>query len=282
MIRITALLLLLILPTLAQDTPETAFNPPFYAFQNGIRFDTDEGVRLVRELGYQGVGSINPQSLAAFKAACDREGLKVFSIYAGGRVNGDGFDYDSNVSEAIALLEGSDTLVELNVQRGNDPNDEQAVAFVQEIAAQARESGLRVVLYPHAGFHIERLDHAVRIARATGMDNVGVTFNLCHFLKVQPDDDLAAALAQAAPLLWSASVCGADADGTEWTTLIQPLDQGTFDQSALLRQLRGIGFDGPVGLQCFNIRIDPRANLERSILAWRKHLGESLPENPEP
>lgn len=283
MMRMTMLLLFLALPALARESPEPGFAPPLYAFQNGIRFDSvEEGVRLVKELGYQGVGSINPRDLAKFKAACDQEGLKVFSIYAGGKVNRDGYEYGRDVSEAIALLKGSAALVELNVQRGNDPNDEQAVALVREIAGQAKEAGLKVVLYPHAGFHIERLDHALRIAKATAMDNVGATFNLCHFLKVQPDDDLAAALADAVPLLWSASVCGADADGTDWPALIQPLDQGTFDQAALLRQLRGIGFDGPVGLQCYNIRIDPRENLERSILAWKKHLAESQTETTDP
>lgn len=146
---------------------------------------------------------------------------------------------------------------------------------MKKIAGKAKDAGLKVVLYPHANFHIERVDHALRIARATGCDNVGVTFNLCHFLKIQPTDDLAATLAEARPLLWSFSTCGADADGKDWSTLIRPLDEGTFDQTALLRQLRGIGFQGPVGLQCFNIKIDPRKHLERSVRAWSQYLAAS-------
>ena len=69
------------------------------------------------------------------------------------------------------------------------------------------------MLYPHDKFYIERLDHAVKIARATGCDNVGIAFNLCHFLKVQPNDDLATALNGAKDLIWSVSICGADAAG---------------------------------------------------------------------
>lgn len=250
----------------AQETP-----PPLYVFQNGLQFGSvDEGVRLIRKLGFQGVGSVYPKDLARFKTACDKEGLKLFSLYAGSTVNADGFRYGPEVNEAIRLLKGSATLVELNVQRGVNPNDAQAIALVKEIAATAREAGLKVVLYPHAGFHVERLDHAIRIARASGCDNVGVTFNLCHFLKVQPKDDLAAALAEARPLLWSLSLCGANADGTDWTTLIRPLDEGSFDQAGLQKLLRRIGFKGPVGLQCYGNKTPPSENLTRSIQAWEK------------
>lgn len=271
--RALIVLLCLVFPCLVQGAPEAPFAPAFYPFQNGMRFGSvDEGVHLIKELGFHGVGSVYPKDLAKFKGACEKEGLKILSIYAGGTVDSDGFRYGDDVTAAIAMLQGTDTLVELNVQRGKDPNDTQSIAFVKEIAGKAKAAGLKVLLYPHAGFHIERIDHALRIAKATGCDNVGVTFNLCHFLKVQPTDDLSATLAAAKPLLWSISLCGADADGKDWNTLIRPLDEGSFDQSLLLGQLREIGFKGPVGLQCFNIKIDPKQNLTRSVEAWRKLL----------
>lgn len=271
--RALILLFCFMVPTLVRGAENAPFAPAFYPFQNGMRFGSvDEGVHLIKELGYQGVGSVYPKDLPKFKAACEKEGLKVLSIYAGGTVNADGYSYGQEVTAAIAMLKGTDVLVELNVQRGKDPNDAQAVAFVKEIAGKAKESGLKVVLYPHAGFHIERVDHALRIARATGCDNVGVTFNLCHFLKVQPADDLRATLEAAKPLLWSISLCGADAGGKDWNTLIRPLDEGDFDKALLLGYLREIGFKGPVGLQCFNIRIDPKQNLARSMEAWKKLL----------
>jgi sugar phosphate isomerase/epimerase len=252
------------------------FAPALYPFQNGMRFtNAEEGVRLIKELGYQGIGSINPEDLAKVKAACEKDGLNIFSIYTGGKVNADGFDYAKNVSEAIAMLKGTNALVELNVQRGTNPNDTQAIAFVKEIAEQAKAAGLKVVLYPHDKFHIERIDHALRIAKATGCDNVGVAFNLCHFLKCQPGDDPEATLTAAKPLLWSVSICGADADGKDWNTLIRPLDEGTFDQANLLRHLNKLSYKGPIGLQCFNIKVDPKQNLTRSWEAWKKHLAAS-------
>lgn len=246
--------------------------PAIYPFGNAFgNMPAPEAAKLAKELGYQGIGSIYPNRLAAYQAACKAEGLKVFSIYVGSKVNADGFEIDNGIADAISLLKGTDALVELNVQRGKGPNDEQAIALVGNVADLAKEAGLKVVLYPHAGFHIERFDHALKIAKATGRDNVGIAFNLCHFLKVQPSDDLSTLLAEAKPLLWSASVCGADSDGKDWNTLIRPLDEGSFDQAALLRTFKNIGYDHAVGLQCFNIRIAPRDHLDRSIKAWVKN-----------
>lgn len=268
------LLCISVMPVFAEPKPPSELG--FYAFQNGMQFQSvEEGVKLIKELGYQGVGSAYPQDLAKVKAACEKEGLKMFSVYLGGTVNADNFTYGKEVDEAIGLLKGSDTLLELNVQRGKDPNDTQAIAMVKEIGEKAKAAGLKVVIYPHAAFHIERVDHAVKIANSTDCHNVGVAFNLCHFLKVQPTDDLSKTLADAKPLLWSVSISGADAGGKDWSTLIRPLDEGTFDQAILLKYLRQIEYVKPIGLQCFNIRIAPKENLTRSMQAWKKHLAVS-------
>lgn len=268
--------LLCISATAVATEPKPLFNPGFYPFQNGMKFKSaEEGVKLIKALGYHGVGSAYPNDLAQLKATCEKEGLKIFSVYLGGKVNAENFNYGKEVDEAIAHLKGTDALLELNVQRGKDPNDAQAIAMVREIGDKAKAAGLKVVIYPHDKFHIERVDHAVKIAKATGCDNVGVAFNLCHFLKVQPTDDLSKILADAKPLLWSVSISGADTGGKDWNTLIRPLDEGTFDSSLLLKQLRENGYQGAIGLQCYNIRIDTKENLARSMQAWKKNLAAS-------
>jgi sugar phosphate isomerase/epimerase len=247
--------------------------PAIYPFGNAFgNMPAPEAAKLAKELGYDGIGSIYPNRLAAYQAACKAEELNVYSIYVGGVVNADGFQPDKDIPAAIALLKGTGALVELNVRRGKNPNDEQAAALVGHVADMAKEAGLRLVIYPHANFHIERVDHALRIAKASGRDNVGVAFNLCHFLKLQKPADIPEALAAAKHLLWSVSVSGADADGKDWDTLIRPLDEGTFDQAALLRNLRSIGYEGALGLQCYNIRLATREHLNRSMAAWKKYF----------
>ncbi|MFP6885964.1 MAG: TIM barrel protein, partial [Opitutales bacterium] len=169
---------------------------PVYAFQNGVHFKTtQERVKVLKELGYDGIGSAKlsqsdlplPQRLKLY----DDAGLKLFSFYIGGRLGPKGHSYGKEITQAIKDLKGRDTILELFVQGSKKTNtDEQAVAFVREIADQAKESGLRIVLYPHAGNYVDTLGAAVRVARKCKRDNVGVMFNLCHYLKVEPKTDL--------------------------------------------------------------------------------------------
>lgn len=245
--------------------------PSFFAFENGVHFKTPaERIKVLKELGYDGIGSARPKDIPARLKLYDAAKLKMFSLYVGGKLGADGHSYDPAISEAIRQLKGRETVIELFVQGGSGNTDEQAVAFVRDIADQAKASGLRVVLYPHAGFYIDTLDDAVRIAKKCERNNVGVMFNLCHFLKVEPKSDLKETLEKAKPYLWQASTSGADVDGKNWGALIQTLDRGSFDQAELLKILSELKFDGAIGLQCYAIKGDARENLKRSIEAWKK------------
>lgn len=251
------------------------FLPPFFAFENGVRIaDAKQQVKVLKELGYDGIGSAKPNNLPQRLAAYDAAGLKIFSLYVGGRLGAKGPEYDPSISSAIQQLNNRETMIELFVQGGENANDASAIAFVRDIADQAKASGLRVILYPHTGFYIETIGDAVRIAKACQRDNVGVMFNLCHFLKVERDADFRKALADAQPYLWRVSVSGANVGGNTWGELIQPLNHGDFDQAALLSELKHIGFDGAVGLQCYGVPGDAKANLANSIKAWNKNLTE--------
>ena len=153
---------------------------PVFAFQNGVHFSkVQQRIAVLKELGYDGIGSANlnadlplPQRLKAY----DDAGLKLFSFYVGGRLsgNGTGHSYSPAITQALPHLKGRDTFLELYVQGNKRSNtDEQAVAFVQEIADQARAHGVKIVLYPHTGFYIDRLSDAVRIAAADAIGAIG-------------------------------------------------------------------------------------------------------------
>ena len=65
------------------------------------------------------------------------------------------------------------------------------------------------------------------------------------------------------------SINGADPQG-DWDRLIQPLDRGSVDVAGLVRTLVENGYRGPIGLQCYAIKGDPRTNLQRSMAVWRR------------
>ena len=147
------------------------------------------------------------------------------------------------------------------------------MAIIREIADMAEKSGLRVSLYTHVGLYVNRVQDAVRLVKKIDRQNVGVGFNLCHFLNQNDEKDMERQLNEAMPYLFFVSINGADGGDTRhmgWNRLIQTLDRGSFDVSRVLKVLKQLNYQGPVGLQCFAIPGDPRENLARSIKAWRK------------
>ena len=112
--------------------------------------------------------------------------------------------------------------------------------------------------------------------RKAAHPQVGFNFNLCHWLKVSGGDDYRPLLRANAGKLFAVTINGATRGAKAWTNgLIRPLDEGDFDNAALLATLHAIGYRGPVGLMCYGIPGDARAHLARSMAAWRRLTGKS-------
>jgi sugar phosphate isomerase/epimerase len=246
---------------------------PFFAFDNGTGRDQkaalEEQAELVKRTGYAGLGYTGALRVPEMLKALESRGLKLFSIYVAVRVDGDKPSYDAALPEAIRQLKGHGTVIWLIVQGASPDGEERAVRMVREVADMAAESGLRVVLYPHIGFYVGRIEDALRIRKLADRPNVGVTFNLTHFLAVKDEPNLDQRLREALPYLEMVSINGAEHEG-RWDRLIQPLDRGEFDVFGLLKKLVAAGYKGPIGLQCYQVPGDIEDNLKRSMAAWRK------------
>ncbi len=250
---------------------------PFYALDNGVKdakHPTPESqARMLEELGYDGMSYSGVEGIPELLAALDRHGLKLFTLYVGAWLDGDQPKYDPRLLDVIKALKGRETMIWLTIRSkrhkpSSPAGDARAVEIVRELADAARSSKLRVALYPHVWFWVERVEDAVRVVKKVDRGNVGVTFNLCHWLKVDEPKTMASRLRLAAPHLYQVTINGADPKG-DWDQLIQPLGSGSFDVCVLLRALKGLGYAGPVGLQCYNVKGDKHENLERSMAAWR-------------
>ncbi len=250
---------------------------PFYAFQDGmVGMPIADQAKLLKDLGYNGIeyeGAL--QQISEMLQLLDAQGLKLYAIYTGANVDPAKPPYDPALKSAIAQLKGRDAAISLHVQGGkasSTDQDDRAVAIIREIADMAEASGVRVSLYPHTWFYVARVEDAVRLAKKVDRKNVGVSFNLCHFLKQDDEKNIDVRLQEALPYLFLVSINGTDGGATQsldWNRLIQPLDRGNFDVGRLLKTLDRLGYAGPVGLQCYAIPGDPRENLKRSINAWR-------------
>lgn len=262
----------------------------FFAFNNCVKdatYDTPaEQVTMLKELGYDGMEKNGLDDFAAVQSELDRQGLKMFTVYVNVNLDPGAPHYDPRLPEVVRSLKGRGTMLWLNVtSRGKTfapssrAGDETAVKLVREIAAMAGESNTRVMLYPHARFWLEGVPHAVELVKKIDRPNVGLTFNLTHWLAMTPaaeEKNLSSMLKLARPHLFAVSLSGAtnnetDKQNATWNELIQPLGRGAFDTRGLVRDLRAMNFKGPVGLQCYSVKGDKRDNLKTSMDAWRQH-----------
>ena len=251
-------------PFFAMDTSTKDANHQTPAAQAG----------MLNELGYAGFGYTGFDNLQATCQALDDHGLLMFTTYVGAMVEPDGYTYDEKLKAGVKELKGRKVMIWLTVtsstyKPSSPDGDEQAVKLVREIAEIAAENDLGVALYPHTGCWLERVEDAVRVAQKVDRKNVGATFNLCHWLKVD-GKDLRARLEQALPHLSVVTINGADTDGTDWGRLIQTLDKGSYDVGGLLTTLEELEYTGPIGLQGYGIGGDVHDNLKRSMDAWQE------------
>lgn len=261
--------------SLAGEAP-TAW--PFFAFDNGVgrgKWSPSVQAETVRKLGYDGIhyNYTHPRDFAAKLEACRSANVPIHAVYIYTFLNKPGKAYDPGIKEMIRMLKGSQTIIWMTLRDGKPKTqDGDAASIVREIAGLAAESGLKVSIYPHAGFYVSTADDAVRVARLVDMPNVGVTVNLCHELFAGNGSRMEEVVKNAAPYLNLASVNGAspipEKGPKAWDTLT--LGSGSYDTDAFLRLLRDHGYRGPIGHQFFGINGDDRDKLERAIRGWKE------------
>lgn len=254
---------------------------PFFALcmdtHDARKRNLQEQAGMLKELGYAGAGHLWVAGVAERLATLDAAGLKLFQIYLSLNIAPDAKQaYDPQLKDVLPLLKNRDVMLAVLVT-GGKPSDEsgdaRAVALLREIAGMARPYGVRVVLYPHVRNWLERVEDGIRLTRKIERPNVGVMFNLCHWMKLDDDAKLKPLLQAALPHLMAVSINGTDT-GTDIRSgkgnWIQPLDSGSYQMRTLLQTLEDLGYRGPIGLQCYGIPGDARDHLARSMAAWRK------------
>ena len=269
-------------PALAAE-PSAPKTNAFFAFcidtHDAKKRNLEQQAALLNELGYDGVGHLWLDNIPERLKTLDAAGLKLFQITMTLDITPDKRAYDPKFKEIMPLLKGRGVqfVLLMNGLKPSDPaGDARAVEIIREMASVAGDSGEQILLYPHSYMWMEKIEDAVRVADKVDRTNVGVMFNLCHWLRVTKDRDYKSRLAKAMPRLWAVSISGADEfdDKPGWEHYIQPLGRGSFDMAAFFKTLRQLGYTGPIGLQCFGIPGDARDNLAESIKAWRGYWAE--------
>jgi sugar phosphate isomerase/epimerase len=259
----------------ADGPPVHPFFPFCIDWHDAKKRSFKEQAGMLKELGYDGVGHIWLDNIGDRLKSLDEVGLKLFQITMTVDLTPGKAAYDSRFQEVLGLVQGRNVQFCLLVNGAKPSNltvDVRATEILREMSGLASASGSQLLLYPHQGCWIERIEDAVRVAEKVDRANVGVMFNLCHWLRVDPGRDYKPLLQRAMPRLWAVSINGADTFDLQpgWDHYIQALGKGTFDVAPLLRTLNELGYKGPVGLQCYGIGGDAREHLALSMAAWRR------------
>jgi len=256
------------------DNPVFVFNNAFYNKKPAINLE--DQAKILKDLDFDGIEHREVNGLFELKEVFDAYGLKVFTDYMQ-------VDIDSEQpflpewKEAIPKLKGTNIILWAHIHSEKfDSSDENAdrivVSILRELADFSKPYGVRIAIYPHVNFLAEKAEDSYRLAVKTDRENVGGVFNLCHFLKTDNQNNLYNVIEYIFPKLFAVSISGADSGDTQnmgWDQLIQPLGQGSFEVFDVVKYLADKGYDGPFGIQCYNIQTPPNVFLKQSSEAWK-------------
>jgi sugar phosphate isomerase/epimerase len=255
------------------DSGDAAGLPnPIFAYEFGD-ISPQQQATFAREYGFEGTVFDHARQIPERLAALDDAHLQLFFLWLTADISNGQIKYEPGMEAAIEALQGRGTVVWVAIQGGDAGGgagaEERAIQAVDRISDLASRSNLRVALYPHYGFYLARFRDVVRLAERVERSNVGVTFNLCHELRSGFDPEFDQLLHNAIPRLYGVTINGADRQGRDWNTLIQPLGRGDYDVTTLVRTITKAGYRGPFGIQCYGLKGDPGVYLKQSMAAWR-------------
>jgi sugar phosphate isomerase/epimerase len=259
-----------------------AEQPAFFAMDTAARLEPTECAAVLSALGYAGLGG-RPATAKAHATALQAKSLAFFNGYhvadfASGQNN-----LPVELTKAVDDLAGTGGTLWLAINKVELPlglrmppeyGDTVVVPQLRQLVAYARTKGVKISLYPHAGFWAARFETCVRVASKVDDPNLGVTFNLCHWLKVEGSErDPLPLIKEALPRLNFITINGADAGDTQnlgWDKLIQPLGRGTYDVGTFVSKARAAGYRGPFGFQGYGIKMDSKELLKETMEGWKK------------
>ena len=259
-----------------------ADRPAFFAMDTAARLEPTECAQVLADLGYSGLGG-RPATAKAHAAALQSKGLVFYNGY---HVTNFGYgqtELPADLAKAVDDLASTGSTLWLGVNKvvfpagvraGPEYGDTIVVPKLKQLLAYAKPKGVKVSLYPHTGFWAAQFEVCLRVAAKVDDPALGVTFNLCHWLKVEGSErDPLPLIKEALPRLNFITINGADTGDTQklgWDKLIQPLGRGTYDVGAFVTKTRAAGYRGPFGFQGYGINMDSKELLKETMAGWQK------------
>lgn len=268
----------------------------FFALHNIIRGDStyntfDKQVELVKNAGFEGIEINQIESFDGMKIALDQYNFKGSFFYIKLQL---GDPIDNRIEKAIKSLQGTKTIIapyiladNLRFKPNSPEGDSEVIRLLQMISVWSKKAGLQVAIYPHLNFYVERTDHALQLAKKVNRKNVGLSFNLCHWLattNLTERTHLKSHLKELKPYLKMMTICGANDVISQKKSIfddyILPLGTGSFDTYELVNYMvKTIKFKNPIGVQCYNIKGNKPQLVRNTMAVWKEYKSRLENEN---
>jgi len=251
---------------------------PFYAFDNGVGrgvWTPERQAALLKELGYDGMAYnfTTNKDLEKWLKIYDEAKLGISSLYIHtfpGQEKGK--QYPGDLRETVKLLKGRSTRLWISLRETKDKldHDEDCVRIAKELGDLAAEQHVKVSIYPHVGFYVEKATDTLRIAQKANHANVSPSYNLCHeFLTKSGPKTQEEALKTLRAVAPSAGLISINGVSMATKRYIVPLAESDFDLKLFLVELKRLGYQGPVGHQFYSIKGEPEVLLKEAMATWR-------------
>jgi sugar phosphate isomerase/epimerase len=260
----------------------------FFALHNIIRGDStyntfDKQVEFVKNAGFEGIEINQIESFDGMKMALDKYKFKGSYFYVKLKL---GQPIDTRLESAIRALKGTKTIIAPYILTDNSlynarspEGDAEAIRLLKKISFLSKNAGLEVAIYPHFSFYIERTDHALELAKKVNSKNLGLSFNLCHWLattSLTERDNLKRHMKELKPYLKLMTICGANDIISQKKSIfddyILPLGTGSFDTYGFLKfMVKEVKYKKPIGVQCYNIKGNKAQLIQNTMTVWKDY-----------
>jgi len=162
------------------------------------------------------------------------------------------------------------------IMKGSAKDEASVVRRIQQIADRANKKKVPVCLYPHDGtvHTYNTAEQALVFLKKAKRKNLSLSVHLCHELRGGNGKRLDEVMAAVKPYIKLVTISGANhavtPNNRDWSDTIKPLSEGDFDPLVFLRELKKVGYDGPIILHTFGLHKKPATHYRESFRHYQK------------
>ncbi len=243
-----------------------------------------EQIAAMKTIGFSGATlrfntKAQKDSFSLYRDAAADQDFSIYAVHFGVKIKQDNSQNLSRIEALLEALQSAGSSLWLILNAEDELERSTILSFISEVADRASAKSVPFILYPHYSNLIESAEEALPYLEELGRDDIFVSVHLCHEIRAGNGDRIEEVVEKVGDRLRLPSISGADKEFEpitrgDWTRTIQPLYQGDYDASRMIRALRKFAYQGPVILHTFGLQDEDADHHERSFDFYRGLFGK--------